>query len=182
MKIIEPKAWRTLRAEPYPLGVSARHDWHRPAPRSPARRPCRQASIRPERRTAGRPVRPVQLRRAAVASSSWRLAVYLVGVMSAVAFAHVIVTPDTAVQGGYAALTFRIPNERDDASTTEIEVRLPVDSPLASISVKPHPGWSYKITEDHPGHADRGARHEDQRGRLQDHLDRDGFEVGDQAG
>jgi periplasmic copper chaperone A len=76
--------------------------------------------------------------------------VYLVGVMSAVAFAHVVVTPDTAVQGGYAALTFRVPNERDDASTTKIEVQLPVDSPLASISVKPHPGWSYKITKTKP--------------------------------
>ncbi|SNT30854.1 Uncharacterized protein YcnI [Streptosporangium subroseum] len=94
--------------------------------------------------TAGR---AQTLRRAARGLVIVAATVYLVGVMSAVAFAHVIVTPDTAVQGGYAALTFRVPNERDDASTTEIEVQLPVDSPLASISVKPHPGWSYKITK-----------------------------------
>ncbi|MDP9850165.1 YcnI family protein [Streptosporangium lutulentum] len=78
------------------------------------------------------------------------MAAYLVGVLPAVAFAHVVVSPDTAVQGGYAALTFRVPNERDDASTTKIEVQLPVDSPLASVSVKPHPGWSYKITKTTP--------------------------------
>ncbi|GII42753.1 hypothetical protein Pph01_77560 [Planotetraspora phitsanulokensis] len=71
----------------------------------------------------------------------------LVGVMQAVAFAHVTVNPETATQGGYAAVTFRVPNERDDASTTEIEVQLPTDSPLASVSVKPHPGWSYEITK-----------------------------------
>lgn len=94
--------------------------------------------------TAGR---AQTLRRAARGVVIVAATVYLVGVMSAVAFAHVIVTPDTAVQGGYAALTFRVPNERDDASTTEIEVQLPVDAPLASISVKPHPGWSYKITK-----------------------------------
>ena len=78
------------------------------------------------------------------------VAAFLVGVMPAVAFAHVVVTPDTATQGGYAALTFRVPNERDAASTTEIEVQLPVDAPLASVSVKPHPGWSYEITKTRP--------------------------------
>ncbi|WP_344055118.1 YcnI family protein [Planotetraspora silvatica] len=75
------------------------------------------------------------------------VAAFLVGVMQAVAFAHVTVSPESATQGGYAALTFRVPNERDDASTTEIEVQLPTDSPLASVSVKPHPGWSYEITK-----------------------------------
>lgn len=73
------------------------------------------------------------------------VAACLVAVLPAAAFAHVKVTADAAVQGGYAALTFRVPNERDDASTTEIEVQLPTDFPLASVSVKPHPGWSYKI-------------------------------------
>ncbi|MEU8172740.1 YcnI family protein [Microbispora hainanensis] len=73
------------------------------------------------------------------------VAACVVAVLPAAAFAHVKVTADAAVQGGYAALTFRVPNERDDASTTEIEVQLPTDFPLASVSVKPHPGWSYKI-------------------------------------
>ncbi|WP_167530751.1 YcnI family protein [Microbispora hainanensis] len=73
------------------------------------------------------------------------VAACLVAVLPAAAFAHVKVTADAAVQGGYAALTFRVPNERDDASTTEIEVQLPTEFPLASVSVKPHPGWSYKL-------------------------------------
>ncbi|GLW99300.1 YcnI family protein [Microtetraspora sp. NBRC 16547] len=75
------------------------------------------------------------------------MAACLIGIMPAVAFAHVKVTSDTATQGGYAALTFRVPNERDNASTTKIEVQLPTDTPLASVSVKPHPGWSYEITK-----------------------------------
>ncbi|MFF3667106.1 YcnI family copper-binding membrane protein [Microtetraspora malaysiensis] len=75
------------------------------------------------------------------------MAACLIGIMPAVASAHVKVTTDSAVQGGYAALTFRVPNERDDASTTKIEVQLPTDAPLASVSVKPHPGWSYEITK-----------------------------------
>ncbi|MFJ2033984.1 YcnI family protein [Streptosporangium sp. NPDC087985] len=75
------------------------------------------------------------------------MAAFLIGVMPAVAFAHVKVTPDTATQGGYAAVSFRVPNERDNASTTKIEVQLPTDHPLASVSVKPHPGWSYEITK-----------------------------------
>ncbi|MBE3014044.1 YcnI family protein [Microbispora sp. NEAU-D428] len=85
------------------------------------------------------------LRRAARGLVIAAVAVCLVAVLPAAAFAHVKVTADAAVQGGYAALTFRVPNERDDASTTKIEVQLPADFPLASVSVKPHPGWAYKI-------------------------------------
>ncbi|MEU7884056.1 YcnI family protein [Microbispora bryophytorum] len=85
------------------------------------------------------------LRRAARGLVVAAVAACLVAVLPAAAFAHVKVTADAAVQGGYAALTFRIPNEHDDVSTTKIEVRLPSDFPLASVSVKPHPGWSYEI-------------------------------------
>ncbi|MEU3454640.1 YcnI family protein [Micromonospora sp. NPDC006766] len=70
----------------------------------------------------------------------------LVGVLPAAASAHVTVNPGTATQGGYAAVSFRVPNERDNTNTTAVEVQLPTDTPLASISVKPHPGWSYEIT------------------------------------
>ncbi|MEU4680468.1 YcnI family protein [Micromonospora sp. NPDC023737] len=75
------------------------------------------------------------------------VAAFLVGLLPAAAFAHVTVNPGTATQGGYAALTFRIPTESDDASTTKVEVQFPADSPLASLSVKPHAGWSYEITK-----------------------------------
>jgi periplasmic copper chaperone A len=62
------------------------------------------------------------------------------------ASAHVSVTPSEATQGGYAALTFRVPNEKDNASTTKLEVAMPTDTPLASVSVKPVPGWTVATT------------------------------------
>jgi periplasmic copper chaperone A len=72
-------------------------------------------------------------------------AALFVGVGATAASAHVTVSPDTATQGGYGALTFRVPNERDDANTTKVEVQLPLDRPVASVRVKPHPDWSYEV-------------------------------------
>ena len=63
------------------------------------------------------------------------------------ASAHVTVNPDTAPQGGYTKLTFRVPTESDTASTTRLQVQFPTDQPLASVSVKPHPGWSFRVTK-----------------------------------
>jgi uncharacterized protein YcnI len=61
------------------------------------------------------------------------------------ASAHVTVNPGTATQGGYAALTFRVPNEKATASTVGLEVTLPVDAPVASVSLKPVPGWTAEV-------------------------------------
>jgi uncharacterized protein YcnI len=61
------------------------------------------------------------------------------------AFAHVTVNPREATQGGYAKLAFRVPNERDNASTTKVEVNFPTDHPLASVSVRPQQGWTYSV-------------------------------------
>src|SRR3954464_5875764 len=58
------------------------------------------------------------------------------------ASAHVTVNPNTAVQGGYAKVTFRVPNESDTARTTKVEVNLPADAPFASVSLKPVAGWT----------------------------------------
>lgn len=71
----------------------------------------------------------------------------MVTVGGAAAQAHVTVQPGTAQQGGYGALSFRAPTEKDDASTVKVVVQFPLDTPLASVSVKPHPGWSYSITK-----------------------------------
>ena len=35
-----------------------------------------------------------------------------------------------------------MPNERDDASTTELKVQMPVDHPIAFVSLKPLGGWT----------------------------------------
>ena len=61
------------------------------------------------------------------------------------AFAHVTVNPKEAVQGRYAKLAFRVPNERDNAGTTKLEVNLPAEHPFASVSVRPQPGWTYTV-------------------------------------
>ena len=72
------------------------------------------------------------------------VAAVLVGAVPA--SAHVTVQPSNATQGGFSALSFRIPTERDDASTSKVEITFPAEQPLAFVSVKPHPGWDYEVT------------------------------------
>ncbi|MGV9319526.1 YcnI family copper-binding membrane protein [Streptomyces sp. NPDC003660] len=68
--------------------------------------------------------------------------------VSVPAFAHVSVQPEgTAAKGGYATVDFKVPNERDDASTTKVEVNLPADHPLASVMPQPVPGWKVQVTK-----------------------------------
>jgi uncharacterized protein YcnI len=66
-------------------------------------------------------------------------------VAAPMAAAHVTVNPGEAPKGGYAALTFRVPTERDDANTTKLEVTFPTDTPIANVRVQPKPGWRYSI-------------------------------------
>jgi len=82
------------------------------------------------------------LTRAAVVVAVAALAVF--GLASPAA-AHVTVNPGTATQGGYAKLTFRVPNEKATASTVKLEIQLPQDAPLASVSTRPVPGWSVEV-------------------------------------
>jgi uncharacterized protein YcnI len=58
------------------------------------------------------------------------------------ASAHVTVNPNTATQGAYTKVSFRVPTESDKLSTTKVEVNLPADTPIASVSLKPLPGWT----------------------------------------
>ncbi|MFI6553688.1 YcnI family protein [Streptomyces griseus] len=63
------------------------------------------------------------------------------------AAAHVSVQPvGEAAKGGYATLNFKVPNERDQASTVKLEVNFPTDHPLSSVTPQAVPGW--KITID----------------------------------
>ncbi|MCK9894332.1 YcnI family protein [Frankia sp. AgB32] len=66
------------------------------------------------------------------------------------ASAHVTVQPSTAAAGSYATLMFKVPTEEDNASTTGLDVQLPVDNPIASVSVQPKAGWTYKVTKAKP--------------------------------
>lgn len=63
------------------------------------------------------------------------------------ALAHVTINPGTAEKGGFSKVAFRVPNERDKASTTKIVVEFPTDHPLPFVSVRPVPGWKVKVTE-----------------------------------
>ena len=85
---------------------------------------------------------PSTLRRAATTVAV--AAVALVGNATGAA-AHVTVQPGTAEQGGFSAVAFRVPTEREDAATTKVEITFPAEQPLAFVSVKPHPGWSYDV-------------------------------------
>jgi uncharacterized protein YcnI len=67
--------------------------------------------------------------------------------LAAPAFAHVTVNPEEAVQGDWEKLTFRVPNEDDNAGTVKLEVTFPTDPPFASVSVKPHAGWKIDVNE-----------------------------------
>ncbi|RSM50775.1 DUF1775 domain-containing protein [Amycolatopsis balhimycina DSM 5908] len=79
-------------------------------------------------------------RRAAAVSVLGVAGVFLV---QPAAFAHVTVTPaNPAAPGGYARVAFTVPNEKPGASTVKLEVVLPPDHPLASVSVQPVPGWT----------------------------------------
>jgi uncharacterized protein YcnI len=62
------------------------------------------------------------------------------------AAAHVTVNPKEANQGGFAKLAFRVPNERDKA-TTKLEVAFPDKDAIANVSYKPLPGWKVAVTK-----------------------------------
>ncbi|MFJ4006123.1 YcnI family protein [Streptomyces sp. NPDC090023] len=64
-----------------------------------------------------------------------------------VASAHVTVHPESYAKGATdGVLTFRVPNEQDDASTTKVQVFLPSGHPVLGVLVSPHDGWSAKVT------------------------------------
>ena len=65
-------------------------------------------------------------------------------VLPGIAQAHVTVQPGTVHGGGFSVVAFRVPNERDDASTTQLRVILPQDQPIGSVQTTPVSGW--KIT------------------------------------
>ncbi|MEU0332329.1 YcnI family protein [Streptomyces sp. NPDC006193] len=68
--------------------------------------------------------------------------------LSVPAFAHVTVQPEgAAAKGGYAVVDFKVPNERDNASTTKLEVNFPADHPIASVMPEPIPGWKIAVTK-----------------------------------
>ncbi|MFM6850495.1 MAG: YcnI family protein [Terrabacter sp.] len=58
-----------------------------------------------------------------------------------VASAHVSIQPGTVEGGEGAVIAVRVPNERDGASTTQLKLVLPVDTPIGSVRTTEMPGW-----------------------------------------
>jgi uncharacterized protein YcnI len=71
--------------------------------------------------------------------------------LPATASAHVTIQPDTAPAGGFTRIDVRVPNERDDAGTTQVRLQLPPG--FAFVSYEPRPGWTVtmkKVKLDEP--------------------------------
>jgi uncharacterized protein YcnI len=73
------------------------------------------------------------------------LGVALVALVAGPAAAHVTIDPESARKGSVAKLSFQVPNEKDNASTVGLEVTLPADHPIASVSVQQKAGWTFAI-------------------------------------
>lgn len=59
------------------------------------------------------------------------------------ASAHVTLQPEEIPAGGFTRLDVRVPTERDDASTTKVEIQMPPG--FLSASTEPVPGWDAEI-------------------------------------
>jgi uncharacterized protein YcnI len=59
------------------------------------------------------------------------------------ASAHVTLQPEEVPAGGFTRLDVRVPTERDNASTTKVEIQFPPG--FLSVSTEPVPGWEATI-------------------------------------
>ena len=83
-----------------------------------------------------------------VALGGGALATALLALGGGVASAHVTVSAPEATPGGSdAVITFRVPDESESARTVGLKVRLPADTPIASVLVQPKPGWSVTVSQ-----------------------------------
>jgi uncharacterized protein YcnI len=66
--------------------------------------------------------------------------------LAGIAAAHVTVSSQDAVPGGFGKVTFRVPNESDTASTLGLRIQIPEEAAMASLRVQPLPGWTATTT------------------------------------
>jgi len=69
----------------------------------------------------------------------------LILLLSAPAWAHVVVSPEEAAAGDYVTLTVSVPTEKE-VPTTEIRVEVPEGFVLSGV--QPVPGWEHAFEED----------------------------------
>lgn len=85
------------------------------------------------------------LRRTLKTAAAASMTAGLLAAGAAAASAHVTVDPSKTAEGGFTKLTFSVPNESETAKTDRLEVKLPTDTPLTSVSVKPIDGWKAQV-------------------------------------
>ena len=73
------------------------------------------------------------------------IALLTLGALAPAAGAHVTLQPSEAAAGGFTRLDVRVPNERDDAGTTKVDVQFP--DGVIFLSYEPVPGWKVEITK-----------------------------------
>jgi len=73
------------------------------------------------------------------------LATLTLGALAAPAGAHVTIAPSEIAAGSYGELTFRCPDERPNSATTKLVIQMPQDQPIASVKLRPVPGWRGSI-------------------------------------
>jgi uncharacterized protein YcnI len=87
------------------------------------------------------------MRTSTLARSAATLAAVAVLVFCAplAAYAHVKISPNTAAAGDDIEVTFRVPNEMENAGTVKVEIDLPTKTPFAGAEYQPVPGWTARI-------------------------------------
>lgn len=65
-------------------------------------------------------------------------------VLAPAAGAHVTLNPDAITANSFARFAIRVPNERGNATTTKLTVKLP--DGLVFVSFQPKPGWRRTVT------------------------------------
>jgi periplasmic copper chaperone A len=63
------------------------------------------------------------------------------------ALAHPGVSGIDTTQGGSGVITFRVPSEWETASTTEVLVTLPDNTPILEVATQPKAGWTATLTK-----------------------------------
>jgi uncharacterized protein YcnI len=79
-----------------------------------------------------------RLRRLAVGLG---LAIAVPVLLPSIASAHVEIEPGTVEGGDFTVIAVRVPNERDNASTTKLQLTLPAENPIGSVQTTDLPGW-----------------------------------------
>jgi uncharacterized protein YcnI len=80
------------------------------------------------------------------------LLVSMIGALSlfaGVASAHVTVQPKETSQGKYEMFTVKVPSEKEEVTTTKIEVKIPEEVNITRF--EPKPGWTYEIQKNDSG-------------------------------